>query len=216
MLDKNILPVVYLNIATVLRQIGHGKLALEYAKQSIKHKSESFECTKVLGILFMDQGNFKKAEAFFKKTLKLNPLEAESYRLLSKISPFQDSIIQKLLIYLKEKKFKKIEEKHILFLLGDYYQKQKKYSLSWDYYNKANKAISNQIIEFNINDHKNRFNVIKKIFKEIYKNNYDLESDKRKLFFIVGLPRSGTTLVEQILSNNDDVLVQEKSNSSKY
>ena len=92
-----------------------------------------------------------------------------------------------------------------MFLLGDYYQKQKKYSLSWDYYNKANKAISNQIIEFNINDHKNRFNVIKKIFKEIYKNNYDLESDKRKLFFIVGLPRSGTTLVEQILSNNDDV-----------
>ena len=79
----------------------------------------------------MDQGNFKKAEDFFKKTLKLNPLEAESYRLLSKISPFQDSIIQKLLIYLKEKKFKKIEEKHILFLLGDYYQKQKKYSLSW-------------------------------------------------------------------------------------
>ena len=55
----------------------------------------------------MDQGNFKKAEEFFKKTLKLNPLEAESYRLLSKISPFQDSIIQKLLIYLKEKNLRK-------------------------------------------------------------------------------------------------------------
>ena len=50
---------------------------------------------------------------------------------------------------------------------------------------------------------KKRFNLIKIKFKSL--NNIKLKNETRKFIFIIGMPRSGTSLTEQILSSHKNV-----------
>ena len=105
---------------------------------------------------------------------------------------------------LKENYFNKNDEKHILFLLADYFHHQSNYKKSWFYLRKANSLISKKN-NYNFSQDIKRFSTIKVFFKKYKNRNMIFLTKKEKLFFIVGMPRSGTTLIEQILSNSDDV-----------
>ena len=71
-----------------------------------------------------------------------NHYEPETIRLLSKISSLKFLEIKNLLKLLKENYFNKNDEKHILFLLADYFHNQSNYKKSWFYLRKANSLIS--------------------------------------------------------------------------
>jgi hypothetical protein len=66
--------------------------------------------------------------------------------------------------------------------------------------------LKKEVINFNIKDQIKLFDNIKLSFSTI-KNSAILKnySHKQKIIFILGMPRSGTTLVEQILSSHPDV-----------
>ena len=91
----------------------------------------------------------------------------------------------------------------ILFSAALYYEKLD-VSLSEKYYYEGNKRIS-EIQRFMPLEYQRKIKFIKKN----YQKNLELKSsDPNKgegLIFIVGLPRSGTTLVESIIANNKDV-----------
>ena len=57
----------------------------------------------------------------------------------------------------------------------------------------------------NITDEVNKMNDIKKLFKDIDLNISHKSLSKKKVIFICGMPRSGTTLVEQIISSHKKV-----------
>ena len=202
--DKGISFEVFLNTAAAYRQKEDHKLALKFAKQAIKINPNNAKCNKLMGVLYLDKGNFNKAKFHFKKTLMYNHYEPETIRLLSKISSLNFLEIRNLLKLLKENYFNKNDEKHILFLLADYFHHQSNYKKSWFYLRKANNLISKKN-NYNFSQDIKRFSSIKVFFKKIKKET-DLLNKKDKAFlFIVGMPRSGTTLIEQILSNSDDV-----------
>jgi len=66
----------------------------------------------------------------------------------------------------------------------------------------ANDIVKNDI-KYNIEKDRKLFNKIKTLFKD-YKGNIKIEP-KKKFIFIVGMPRSGTTLTEHIISSHKDV-----------
>ena len=94
---------------------------------------------------------------------------------------------------------------HIAFALGKAFEDTKDFDKSFYFYKEANK-ISRNKTTFSINNEKSRFDEIKKIFNtnlfDEFKNRGYPDSS---IIFIVGMPRSGTTLVEQILSSHSDV-----------
>ena len=56
------------------------------------------------------------------------------------------------------------------------------------------------MVDYNFKDEEKLFKSIKKYFENFdFKKNNKIRN-KKKIIFIVGLPRSGTTLIEQILS----------------
>ena len=63
--------------------------------------------------------------------------------------------------------------------------------------------ICKKITKYDIKKDIEKFNKIKNFPYESLKN--DLELNSRKLVFIVGMPRSGTSLIEQILSAHPDI-----------
>ena len=64
--------------------------------------------------------------------------------------------------------------------------------------------LKKKIINYNINEEIKIFNIIKKEFKKI-KFNTSVSKDNEKIIFILGMPRSGTSLVEQIVSSHSEV-----------
>ena len=65
--DKGISFEVFLNTAAAYRQKEDHKLALKFAKQAIKINPNNAKCNKLMGILYLDKGNFNKASFISKK-----------------------------------------------------------------------------------------------------------------------------------------------------
>ena len=78
----------------------------------------------------------------------------------------------------------------------------KKYENSFKNFNKANQYLS-EIIKYDISHDVEKFIKIKKTINFISNNKID--KNLRQLIFIVGMPRSGTSLVEQIISSHSNV-----------
>ena len=108
-----------------------------------------------------------------------------------------------------EERLEKIElsdfnKANILFSLGKAYEDINEFKKSYESLEKANNIMKKLTkYDFKFDD---------QIFKSLIKifDNFDFEqrgivNDEKKIIFIVGLPRSGTSLVEQILSSHSKV-----------
>ena len=160
------------------------------------------------GNLERSLGNMELAQQIFEKTLNLNPYIHEVHRYLSIIKKYtdKDSHLKQMLSIIKEKKFKDNENKlyQIYFALSKAFEDLKNYELSVRYLLKGNKFRRKTIVNHNIDYAREHFKTIKDIFSEIDFNSIK-GSDNSSPIFILGMPRSGTTLVEQIVSSHSKV-----------
>ena len=92
----------------------------------------------------------------------------------------------------------------LFFAIAKSFSDQKNYEKSAEYFIKANEEKFKTIKNYTIDDEIKLFKKIKNIFKE-YEFDKDISKNKPELIFIVGLPRSGTTLTHQIISSHSGV-----------
>ena len=93
------------------------------------------------------------------------------------------------------------------FILAKAYDKTCQYNLAWHTYEQANRMISS-----NKTDHFNE--KLSQLIPQIkeFKNNSQLKQNKEpNPIFIVGFPRSGTTLIDSILNCNEQSIVLEET-----
>ena len=92
----------------------------------------------------------------------------------------------------------------MFFAIGKAYEDRKDFDNSFKFLEKAN-YLKRKSLDFKISDQKRLFKNIKETFKDVnFSENINHNSDK-KIIFICGMPRSGTTLVEQIIASHKDV-----------
>ena len=91
------------------------------------------------------------------------------------------------------------------FALGKAFDDIKKFDKAFKYYKEGNK-LRRSNIKFSIKRENNEFSIIKKAFNEnFFKKNQNIGNEDSTPIFILGMPRSGTTLVEQIISSHPNV-----------
>ena len=159
--------------------------------------------------IYVIQGLFDDARDLYNKALNINPLSNAFVKLLD-LDEFE--IDKNIVSKIKEQLDKKILTENNYpqaFGLGKYYELQKKYDDSFNWYKKANDLyLSNEEHKLQMNryDFVKQHEIIRKnVNKAFIKRPNQFSNKSKKPIFIVGMPRSGTTLVEQILSSHSKV-----------
>jgi len=176
-------------------------------KKAITINKKFFQAYYNLGVSYSSIGMFDEAEFSYKKAITLNPNLYSAHRSLSQIIKYKNGSnhLKDLNKIYKSQNITTSGKTEIGFALGKAYEDIKDYDRSFYFYNIAN-AERRKNINFSYIAEKKNFDNLKFNFnKNIYKNNTKTINPDKTPIFIVGMPRSGTTLVEQIISSHPKV-----------
>ena len=161
-----------------------------------------------LGNNLEQQGTFKDAQMNYEKAIFINPSLANAHRQLSLIKKYDtyDDHYQLLKKLYKDKNLSEEQLCHINFSLAKIYEDLENFEKAFEHFEEGNK-IQKKLLNYNIKKDIELFNQIKLNFQKIKKNIPSIKRNKSDLtpIFIIGMPRSGTTLVEQIISSHSKV-----------
>ena len=162
-----------------------------------------------LANVYLAIGNFTEAKKHFKESVKLNPNYSNSHRSLSRLTKYRsdtDENFKELINTYYRINISDTENKTNLgFALGKAYEDIENFDKSFTYYIEAN-TIYRKKINFSLKLEKEKFQEIKNTFhQKLYEKYQNVGSKDHSVIFILGMPRSGTTLLEQILSNHPKI-----------
>tara|TARA_B100001250_G_scaffold387858_1_gene385641 strand:+ start:21 stop:1595 length:1575 start_codon:yes stop_codon:yes gene_type:complete len=195
------------NLANLLLKLNKAEEAIELLKKFINQEySNNYVLNFTIANSYQQSGDFKNARKHYDKCLLIEPNRCDSDKAISLMTNYKNDKSNHL--QNMEKKITKDLNKTDLMLLnysiGKAYEDINNYEKSFIYLKKAN-DLNNELINYNPSNEKKTFENIKIIFKNHFNAiNKDYNSDKI-VIFIVGMPRSGTSLIEQILSSNENV-----------
>ena len=190
------------NMGNLLLKINKAEETIKIFKKISTKESENYIYNFTLGSAYQQSGDFKNARIHFDKCLKLRPNSCSADKAISLMTNYQKESIH--LEHMKKKIGNNLSKEDLMLLnfsLGKAYEDVKEYKNSFKHLKVAN-DLKNELSNYKLEKEEKIFNNIKLIFKDNFEiNNKNYFSDK-KVIFIVGMPRSGTSLVEQILSSN--------------
>ena len=196
------------NLGLIMHTLRNLDLAQAYYRKAIFLNPNNVEAHNNLGVTRQEVGKFNEAEACYGKAIDLKSDYTEAHRHLTLIKKFVTYDNQ----YLTMKKLyqsKKLSNEHrcqINFGLAKAYEDLENFKDAFRHYNEGNKLRKNYL-NYNINKDIKLFSELKSNYIKI--KQYPLKTDKHfnELIpiFIVGMPRSGTTLVEQIISSHSKI-----------
>ena len=196
-----------INLANLKKTLNLNNDALSVYLEALKFHDKDFFLHFSIGTLYQIIGSFEKANLHFEKCLKLNPHYTEVDGLISlskKYKSEDDKHFQDLIKKSASDNFTELQKMHIHFALGKAFDDLGNFNESFVNYKKANNFKSEKInYSFKL-DNEIISNVQKQFSSNLNISIQNKTSDK-KIIFIVGMPRSGTSLIEQVLSSHDKV-----------
>ena len=196
----NNLGTLYLNQNKTLK-------AVDCFKKALKINSKYFVSSYNLGVAYKSLGDFEKAKIYFNQAVDSNKYLYSAHRALSQITQYKkhDKHLDFLIELFNDSNVNLSQKDELAFSLGKAHDDLKLYKDAFNYF-KAGNDIRRKKINFSINDEKKEFNLIKNIFKkELFNNTGGTNINDSSPIFVLGMPRSGTTLIEQIISSHSKV-----------
>jgi len=195
------------NIGNLYIELNKFDDAINSFKKAININSKFYIAYYNLGILHKSLGNLKESKKYFKETIDKKPDFYSAHRAYSQVNNYlkDQSHIKIMEDIYNNKDTNESGKISLSFALGKAFDENQKYEKAVKYYNKGNKLRKN-IVKFSIDDEKKEFSDIKKLFSKNFLNNsLNNKNNKVSPIFILGMPRSGTSLVEQVVSSHSKV-----------
>ena len=220
-LDANI------NLANIKKNQNKNNEAIKILVKCLNSNPNNFIVNFTLANNYQSIGKFTEAKKLYKKCLELNPQSSMVDKSLSMIVDYNDDrdhfkSMQKKLSSTNDK----VSQMYLNFAVGKAFEDVKNYKDAFKSFQKGNE-LKNEMSAYNIDNETKTFNKIKSIFND--PKILDSKEEDKKIIFVVGMPRSGTSLVEQILSSHikiygagelsflSDIIEREiNSNEQKY
>ena len=177
--------------------------AKEFFIKALKINDKIIPAKISLAGYYEQTGNFEKAKYIYREILKNNPNYTVADKSLSLIHKYKpDDAHLKMMEVKLPKEINEEGMRRLNFALGKAYEDIGDYKKSFKHYESGNELYQ-KIITYDINKEVKYFDSIKKEFAD--NNIVPLKNYGQKIIFILGMPRSGTTLTEQILSSHKNV-----------
>ena len=197
------------NFANLMKKLRDFNSAKKLLLKATEIENNNIDILFNLAECYQSLGELDKAKEYAYKILNLQANHSATHRFISLIINHKSdkSHLPKIIEIEKNENFKEYslnEKSDIYFSLGKAFEDLKDYEKSFNYLEKAN-LIINKEINYNLSNHER---LIKNIIKLFY--DFDFEKNKKKttekqIIFICGMPRSGSTLVEQMIAAHNDV-----------
>lgn len=191
-------------IGVAYSKIGLHQQAIPFFKKAVKLKPNcsSFHYNLAISQTFV--GDFDDARCSHEEVIKLAPDFSKSYVALSSLGGIsKDNNNIKRLTQLYQKVTNADDKLNIGHALAREYEALKEYDNAFKYLHSA-KQSKLAVINYDFTEDQQMFNGLLKAFNT---PNFNLNSGYKtnEALFVTGMPRSGTTLVERIISQHSDV-----------
>jgi tetratricopeptide (TPR) repeat protein len=192
-----------INLSTALKQLGDYVNAKDELQSAIEHEPNNSEAHNHLGVLQEQLGEFNLAANSFRLALTHTPNHASSFYQLAKLKNqiLRIEEVDKITELLSESSTPSVFKVSLFFALGVYYDKTKEYALAIKNYAYA-QQIKAQKFPYNAKLTEQYRATVEGI---TLTTSADVSLAQIHSIFIIGMPRSGTSLAEQILASHSQV-----------
>jgi len=156
----------------------------------------------------LEQGRLDEARESYRQALAVRPDYGEAHRCLASLIKYEAETDRHLLAMqdlLKLDDLPDSERMHLAFALGKAYEDLAEYEESFTCYKEGNR-LKRATFTYSTDDTVALVNQIKQVFGHALPfQPKEVDTDDPTPIFILGMPRSGTTLVEQILASHPKV-----------
>lgn len=160
-----------------------------------------------LANMLKSQGDIDGAIEHYEKALEIHPGNVQAHYNLSrarKADP-NDEDISRMEAMLNEPERQDTDRVNINFTLGKIYDDLGRYDEAFAQFKSGNE-LDNRVPDFDIRTHGVLVDRLRSVFtKQLFARRQGFGSDSKRPIIIVGMPRSGTTLTEQVIASHPDV-----------
>jgi len=200
-------PQSWITIAAVATRLMRQEEALEAYEQAARFKPEELRLRMSIGHVQKTLGRRRESEASYKAALAMDPRNAEAYWSLADLKnySFSDAEVAAMQRLLTDDRRAHPNEAQLYFALGKAFEQRQQYPQAFAHYARGN-ALRRRDAPFDIGNFERRSARIRAFFDSAFFAAREGSGDPSGApIFIVGLPRSGSTLIEQILASHSGV-----------
>ena len=197
----------YVAVGTVKAMIGKHDEALDLFNKALEKDATNFGALSGLGHVLKTVGKQEEAIASYRECVRLNPDHGETWWSMANLKTFrfEDADIENMLQRSKRESLLEEQRTNFHFALGKAYEDKEDYESAFEQYslgneNRRQRETYDPVQTVDLHD---RF--METFSKEFFHERLGSGCQSNAPVLIVGLPRSGSTLIEQILASHPDV-----------
>lgn len=184
-------------------QLHQPSVAIQYLEQAISHDNKSLQANFALANIHEQLGNKDKAKKGFQQVLKIDAFNAMAQARLADIETFseQDATnYEHACLAILQRESDDIACADLYYALGKVFNDCKNYQKAWHYYVKANQYNKKYLPVYDRQS-------IEAVTDYTLARNITLQAANTSItpIIICGMFRSGSTLIEQIISSNEQI-----------
>ena len=192
----------------VCHELDRFKEAIEYYEKALEKRPEYYDCRHYLAVSLKSVGDFDRAESELRSLIEKQPGMVTAYATIADMVEFTEDhpyfvAMKKMLDDVGDS-----EGDNVMFLhyaLAKAYDDIGDYDSAFDHYN-AGAALKRAKLDYDDEKSKEFFEGIETTYDAAFFSRMGIEGHPSSLpIFIVGMARSGSTLVEQILASHPEV-----------
>lgn len=194
----------HFNLGNFLMAQGHFQEAAAVFRQALVLKPDYAEALCNLGVIYNELGRKEDAITSFRQAISLKPGYVRAYKGLSQLAKYTDVDvdIQAMEDLYTKRDMPEADRRDLGFALGNFFEDLGEYDKAFTFYSEANR-LKRKSFQYSIENDHILFERIKEVFSPEFFSSHTLAGNQDNTpIFILGMPRSGTTLVEQVLASH--------------
>ena len=198
-----------LNYGNLEFQLNQTQNALKLLLEALEINKDTIPVHLNLAIIYQSIGEFDKAINHLKKIDELDSTFTRSDKMMSLLINYKDkdkdNHLDKMIEKLKNLNLSDDQKIYLYFGIAKALEDKKEYKNSFEYIKLGNN-LKHKNSKYKIQNDVAKIQSIKSFFKKYNFEKNHIKQNKYQPIFILGMPRSGTSLVEQIISSHKNVL----------